>query len=306
MLEAGSTVIPRLTVTLFASLLLSSPSRSQAQSASETYLAARDRYITAAAARDAASDAKYREISKAKGYIAAHEFLTEESAKQEPDLNDLESRLNRLMGPFVLEGYPDTGKINLETLNPELGFGKLDGLTYVSVDKNTTILVTTRELLIDWLKTQSEWAGPFPQDVRGVLGKEQFYTYATGPDDMRSVDLGDIPVAAPAGATYASAMLASWTADSVNAAPDMILASVARGDRIFVLSQRLGIKLKAEPTCDRLWNESVNSSKADNADGEYQRCFAKRVLKQSRFRTVIQQAQTLINRLPPQPIRRQR
>jgi hypothetical protein len=102
---------------------------------------------------------------------------------------------------------------------PKVGFRPIS--MDVAQDKRTTILVTTTTLLDYWLQKIFEGSGPIPKHVRHDLGKGIFYTQAIGFDD-HAVHLDDIPVAAPAEASFASALLTTWTQDTANLVPDAI------------------------------------------------------------------------------------
>ena len=73
--------------------------------------------------------------------------------KQDTDsLLVLEKMLRELMKNSRIDSVAKFGKINLETLTPELGFGLLDGL---ALNNNSSkIFVTTKVLFLDYFKSQ--------------------------------------------------------------------------------------------------------------------------------------------------------
>jgi hypothetical protein len=109
-------------IVLFIGLLLEGPCHAQTESQTRNYLALRDQYIKAAAVRFEAFGAKDQEIAKEQGSAAAQQLGNnadnELSAEDERELNELQQRLNQILGPFALEDFPQAGKINLETLYP--------------------------------------------------------------------------------------------------------------------------------------------------------------------------------------------
>lgn len=253
--------------------------------------------LVAAGTANAATPAE-RYIVIRDGYISEANALpyTDDDAWNTRDtlwLDDLEDRLKELLGPFVHRGFSPVAKNNLETLFPQLAFGRLDGLVYESRDKRTSILVTAPEIFQNWLTRIYDWPGG-----TRTIGSDGVYSRAMGYDN-RVVDLGRIPVTVPAGANAATAMLGLWTADTSNEVPDIILATVVRDDRVFILSQELNTKLRRIPACDRVWQHHWDKNEALEADKAYEDCFRSRVLHEKQFASVLRQTQALLNSAPP-------
>ena len=134
--------------------------RADVSGAFARYVQMRDGYIAQARTAYDVLVAQCKEIERTEGYGAGQECWAKDDREAASGrLDDLERQLQQLIGPYIRKGFSAKGKINLETLAPELGYGKLDGLIYSSVDGRTTILVTTKELLINWLNTSFEWPG---------------------------------------------------------------------------------------------------------------------------------------------------
>jgi hypothetical protein len=261
------------------------------------YVQMRDGYIAQARTAYDVLVAQCKEIERTKGYGAGQECRAKDDREAASGrLDDLERQLQQLIGPYIRKGFSAKGKINLETLAPELGYGKLDGLIYSSVDGRTTILVTTKELLINWLNTSFEWpGGAGVHDPMAVLGTEPFYTQALGFDNHAS-DLGDLPILKPKGATVATAMLSTWSQDVVNFPPYLILATELYGDRVYLLSQQINVTMPPIQTCSRIFQKLWDSNREDDADVEYRRCYARKVRQRNSFAAVLRQAQSLGDR----------
>lgn len=259
------------------------------------YVQVRDGYIAEARTAYDALLAQCREIEKTQGYGARQECWAKDNrAAASARLDDLQRQLQQLIGPYIRKGFSAQGKINLETLAPELGFGKLDGLIYSSVDGRTTILVTTKDVLTHWLNTSFEWPGAGVHDPMAVLGTEPFYTQALGFDNHAS-NLGDLAILKPKGASVATAMLSTWSQDVVNFPPDLILATEVYGDRVYLLSQEIHVKMPPIQTCSQVFQQLEDSNRDADADVEYRRCYARKVRQRNSFAAALRQAQSLVD-----------
>src|SRR5437660_458104 len=96
----------------------------------DTYIAARDRYI-----------------ETFKKYEDAHQSNDRSDEEAGRALRDLEAQLQRIIGPVSIKGFSGAGKINLQTLVQEEGFGMMDGLVFDNAPNSTThhleVFVTT-------------------------------------------------------------------------------------------------------------------------------------------------------------------
>ncbi|CAO3427278.1 hypothetical protein [Azospirillum endophyticum] len=288
-------------------LLLWTVGTAQAAAPLDGYLAARDRYIAA-----------LNREGEAGGADSA-------SRKEEDARRELEGMLKVMVGPVTVRGFSADGRINLQTLLKELGFGMLDGIAYGEADNQRVVVVTTEGLLRSWLKQHRDWwpgLGRMPQDPRSALGEEDFYTQAIS-TEAAVARFADLPVKAP-GAGFAVAMLATARQDIGLGVPDRIVLSVLQGGRVFVAVEPVAAPIAPIPTCDAVWKQHEEAArrawkvfsalKQDETtretlfkkaagleakgDRAYRRCFAQRFVKESGFQAVVQQAQALIDRLP--------
>lgn len=294
---------------ILVALLALIPVAAAAASLEHSYFAARDGYID-----------KFKPAE-------TNVDLDEAGRKQEElARGDLENQLRRIIGPSDIKGFSGPGKINLDTLfQGYSGFGLLDGLLYSSADDKTHVVVTTGALLDHWLREHKDWSGPadanMPQDTAAALKSDTFYTQALR-TDAAIAKYAELPVAKPANAKFAFAMLAARSQDIGPRTPDEIIVAVVSGGRIYVLTAPAKAKIGPEPACQRIWRDAtrkaakahaayVASGLKDNklfeqstrleeeGDAAFRRCFAQQAKGRSFVAALTRQAQGLIDRLPP-------
>jgi hypothetical protein len=293
---------------LVIALLLLAPVAAKAASPAESYFAARDAYI-----------AKFKAISDA-------QKIDDDALKQhELAINELGILLRPIVGQVAIEGFSAQGKSNLDSLfEGDLGFGLLDGLRYSSADDKTHIIVTTDALFAHWLEEHKNWWGPkvanVPQDVNAALTSEAFYTQALQTDSAISKYV-ELPVAKPAKAKFAFAMLIARTQDVGPRTPDELIVAFAQAGRIFVVSAPANAKVGVMPACQQIWQEAARKAAAaqdayiasqlkddklseqsnrleEEGDAAFHRCFAQRAKGEKFFAALTRQAQGLIDRMP--------
>jgi hypothetical protein len=72
-----------------------------------------------------------KDIARVKHLADAKTDDKKVQAEQDKMLADLQKRLDALVGPFAVAGYPAAGKFTLETLSDgDIGFGQLDGIVH--------------------------------------------------------------------------------------------------------------------------------------------------------------------------------
>jgi hypothetical protein len=225
-------------------------------------------------------------------------------------LRDLATRLRPIIGAVQIAGFPN-GKVNLESLSEgDQGFGLLDGLVYSSSDQKSQIVVTTDELLDRWLTAHKTWwdgKDDIPPGTEAALKSESFYTQALN-TDAHFFAFGDIPLAKPAGATFAYATLIGRGQDVGRQTPDEIVITLQSGGRLFVAVASTNVKIGAAPTCAQNWKKAEKQAEAaaDVDKGEaireagydaYRHCFAAQAPRQSYFAAVVKQVQGLVDKL---------
>ncbi len=239
----------------------------------------------------------------------------------EQALAKLEKPLADLIGPTEIQGLPRKGKINLQNLIREGGFGMLDGLSYTSPDKKTQAVVTTKPLLQAWIKEHETWwndGTTMPQDMENALKTDAFYTQVIA-GDVSIARYAELPVSAPAGTSFVYAMLGAGRQEYNSQLPNEINVAVLRGDKVFILTQPVEAKIQRIAACDQIWSgyqrkqeEALKAFRASNdekhinestrlereGDRRFRNCFAQRFKEQAAYQAVIRQAHELVQRLP--------
>jgi hypothetical protein len=231
---------------LALTLLLLTPIGALASSPEDDYVAARDHYIAELKKLEAPDD------------LAAHEAL------KKTDTKDLERRLNAMIGPFSLAGYPAEGVLNPDLCARDTPLGNLDGLAYRGPDRvyegdAGAALVTTDGLLDRWLlhPTRQYVEGDtrtkidVPRNAAAAVRTEGFYTVALGHQGPAVARYAAIPIVAPPGAKFATAMLATTdVGPQIPSNPDRLFIALEKGGRVFIVSAPPAPPIKGIAACD--------------------------------------------------------
>jgi len=230
----------------------------------------------------------------------------------------LERQMRAIIGPVTIKGMAGKGVLNLDTLSDgDEDFGLLDGLVYGAPDAKTRIIVTTDGLFQHWLQQHRNWTdNELPQQPDAAVRDQDFYTQAVL-TDAAIVRYADLPIAAPAGAIFAYAMLAARTQSELPPRADEIFIAVSQGGRTFIAftkefkalrpiaacdAIRLEFVQKADDAAQHEGDDSAAQQQADalsaQADEEFLRCFSQGAPQQSGFAAAIKAAQALLDRLP--------
>jgi len=219
-------------------------------------------------------------------------------------LADLQAKLQVLLGPIHIKGFPAQGKINLETLNDnDTGFGKLDGLAFTSIDGKTTLVVTSKPLLQAWLREHQQGRNEsLPMDIAAAFRNENFYTQAIG-NDAAVNKYAELPVTTHAPHTLAAAILFQFAQDySAPNPPDSIAVSIMQGERVFILTQPAQVNQIA--TCKTAYDAAVHAINKRHASGvdpyqvpnrDFMHCFAQQFPAQRDHARLVRQAQAMID-----------
>ncbi|WP_158813132.1 hypothetical protein [Methylocapsa sp. S129] len=240
--------------TLVLAALLLAPTGARAASPEDDYVAARDRYIAELKALEAPEDS------------AAHESLKEKDAK------DLERRLNAMIGSFALTGFPAEGKLNPDLYETDAPLGNLDGLAYYFDDKAyvgdaSRLLITTDGLLDKWLlhHPRRESDRDLPRSAVAAVRSDAFYSQALSKIAPAVARYAIIPILAPPGAKFATAMLATTdVGPEIPDTPDRLFVALEKGGRVFIVSARPATPIKGIAACDALLG--TYDKKADAAE----------------------------------------
>ncbi|WP_061024443.1 hypothetical protein [Bradyrhizobium sp. CCH5-F6] len=248
------------------------------------YLDLRDRYIA--------------KFSKAK---ESDELTRQHDAA----LKELAGVLRGLLGPVMIKGLPAEGKSNVDTLfKDDVGFGHLDGLSFASEDYKTQAVVTTTTLLKRWLGEHRD--DGIPQEIGAALRSDRFYHYAI--QDAAFAKYAELPIAKPAGASVAAAVLGMRGNGDLKGSPNEIDVVAIQGDKVYFLAATEAVKTAPIPACEKVWKQMMakpvdkkdprgDITREDNAMTAFTACFAKEAPSQSWFAAAVKKAQSELDLL---------
>jgi hypothetical protein len=254
------------------------------------------------------------------------QFSTASSTQDKADqkaLSKLEKQLRLIIGPVDVAHFPKRGKINLETLQQDAGFGQVDGLRFGA--EWEVLFVTTTGLLNAYLQQQKE----LPTELSKLAKAERFYSLVFD-WDAGVTHFAEVPVRTTNDKWFAYAFLGLWGQDNGPSPPKHLFVFFANGDRVFVVSTEAKSKIDQIAECKDLWErlnkdlwerlkkESDAASAADQASDlkdqkatdvmqreeedfrAYCRCFEQRAKMEPYFKQLTKQAQTLVDNLQKQ------
>ena len=263
-------------------LVLAAPGHAAAPE--QHYLDLRDRYIA--------------KFSKAK---ESDELTRQHDAA----LKELAGVLRGLLGPVMIKGLPAEGKSNVDTLfKDDVGFGHLDGLSFASEDYKTQAVVTTTTLLKRWLGEHRD--DGIPQEIGAALRSDRFYHYAI--QDAAFAKYAELPIAKPAGASVAAAVLGMRGNGDLKGSPNEIDVVAIQGDKVYFLAATEAVKTAPIPACEKVWKQMMakpvdkkdprgDITREDNAMTAFTACFAKEAPSQSWFAAAVKKAQSELDLL---------
>ena len=284
-----------------------------------------DRYI---AARDAAI-AKVTKLYDAKKTDEAQK--AEEAARA-----DLFLKIKPIVAESDRKGF-GPAQLNLDALSHgDMGFGLLDGLRFDSlvgpdgdkvhppgpdgkwVDPGRHIVIATQPLFERWLREHKEWRGKnkknVPQQMAAAIKDEIFYTHAIS-TDAAVVNFNTLPIAKPAGATVAYAMLAARTQDAIPTEANEVFAAALANGKVYIaygyirpkvvvpacVAIKEGYDKKAQKAAEDLEANRITRKAYDklgdirqHGENAYKKCFIERAPQQPAFAEATKQAQALL------------
>lgn len=176
--------------------------------------------------------------------------------KQDNDsLLVLENLLKDILKDVNFDDISKNGKINLETLLPELGFGNLDGLVLNknNVKRNSSqIVVTTKTLFFDYFKGQI--------NSLDSLSKEQLdniFTSAFGGGEAHAT-IFSIVKKTNSKSCQTYGCIGSFGQESGELAPDCILVIASKESYIYIFLEYLNESIKELRACQSI-SDSLNS-----------------------------------------------
>jgi hypothetical protein len=266
-------------ILLFLSLMAGGAS---AASPEATYLAARDKAI-----------AEIKALQDAKTSESAIQAVEDKATA------DLQKQLKDLIGPVAIEGFASPDHLNI-ALREEQGYGELDGLASYGKD-NQTFVVTTRSLTQKWLEASAkdnDKTRRQPTAIDAAARGEDFYSGSLYTDVTFS-KYADLPLAKPAGADLVVAALGGLSQGFEAELPDTIVATIVRGDRVFVASVPRKTPIGKIRACAPLWAKAQHDGLADtdsSAAKNYRACFSQHAPKEGSFAGLTKEVQSLVAR----------
>ena len=171
---------------------------------------------------------------------------------------DLQARLRKIVGKPEIKGATGEGKLNeMSLMKGDIEFGALDALVF-NLDGKSRAYVTTSGLLGAWLKEHKDWYDKgipnVPQDAAGALRFDGFYSQAIS-SDAAVTKFAELDIKPPEGTSFARAMLDRRQQDDGPGAPDEIIVSAVRGDRVYILTTPATPKPPVIAACEQVWKD---------------------------------------------------
>ena len=239
-----------------------------------------------------------------------------EANSDEKALSKLEKELQLIIGPVDVAHFPKRGKINLETLYQDAGFGQVDGLRFGS--EHELLFVTTTGLLNAYLQQHKK----LPTELGKLAKAEEFYSLVFD-WDAAVTHFAEVPVRTTNDKSFAYAFLGLWAQNIGPRPPKDLFVFFANGDRVFVVSTEVRSNIDQIAECKDVWDGF--KKKSDAAFAAYQaselkeqkasddmvryeeegfraycRCFEQRAKMEPFFKQLTKQAQTLVDNLQKQ------
>ncbi len=247
------------------------------------------------------------------------------SREHDAALADLETRMRAVVGPVAIRDA-SYGALNVNTLlSTDQNFGALDGLVFRSVDDKSSVIVTTESIFTKWLRVHEHWLSDgfaaLPQDPAEAFKVDSFYVQAIQ-TDAAVMAFGTIPLARPAGMKLVQAILAARSQSETPPTPEELFVAAIRDGRVFIANAPLKRKFGPVAVCDEVrrkqdkaaeraqaaYDAAGSPDKAafdrvtamrDRAETLFLSCFAREAVRQAAFPAAVEQAQALLERLPP-------
>jgi hypothetical protein len=228
-------------------------------------------------------------------------------------LADLDEKLKVIIGPVNIEGFPKPGRINLETLHKDFGFGHADGLRFDS--DSEYLFVTTNSILKRFLNEKPN----LPKDLTSLSKTEDFYRYAFFLDSRVAL-YAVIPVKCTNEESLVYAFLGLSYQDIGPFIPEYLYVFVSSGNRILLVMSPIETEISEIPQCRNEWDKYAKISSeelqvylASQLENEkafedhvryekqgfeaYHRCYERESKNQPFFISLKEQAQSIVDRL---------
>lgn len=206
-------------------------------------------------------------------YFKNKEFNDRTYKQVNDSLFALEKLLKSILIPTKVKDINKTGKINLETFLPELGFGMLDGLT--TYEKGISTLCTTSFIFSDYFKKQG-----YKIDNISKSQIEDIFTNAFASDytitSIQSFKINEKENIK----TYG--MISIDGQDIGPFKPNTLYALASIEDNIYLIRKSINNELIGLEKCDAIWSNTDKESE-DKTWRRYCECYKQEFTKNEQF-----------------------
>jgi hypothetical protein len=250
---------------------------------------------------------------------------------------DLQAQISAILREPARKGF-GAAKLNIETFyKGDEGFGMLDGLRFDAelgktgekagadgangryVAPRAHIIVTTQSLFERWLHVHKDWWDKglknVPQQIGAALKDESFYTQAIS-SGSAVINFNTLPIAKPASAVFAYAMLAGRTQSEIPDTADQMFVSALADGKVYIaygsidpevkidecIAIRAGYNKRSEQADDDFRFKKIDKKTYDRlgnlrqqGEDAFRRCFTRRAPQQPSFTQAVTQAQALLS-----------
>ncbi|SDF45097.1 hypothetical protein [Cellulophaga baltica] len=197
----------------------------------------------------------------------------------------LEKLLQHILIPTRVQEINETGKINLETFLPELGFRMLDALTVY--EKEISILCTTNFIFSDYFKEQGY---NFNNITENKI--EDIFSYAFASDyvitGIHSYKINQTEN------IQAYGMISIDGQDIGPFKPNSLYALVIIEDNIYLISKSIKKELEGIEKCERIWN-NVDSESEDKTWENYCECYQREFTNNEQLLPLKKEIEKMVN-----------
>lgn len=275
------------------------PALAIAGPADEAYVAARQKYVAALVAAEAAG-ADINTLDKQDDRARA----------------DLKKQMLALLGPLAFKGLGKAPDFSPGTLlDGQLESGQPDGLLFRDKADTTRIFISPAPVLADWARRDA--AEKADASLPAVLATGAFYTQAIGSDAAFEPYL-PVPLAADAGDLVFAFVGLFAQDDTANYPPSSVVVGWIANGRVVVGTTKVPEAYKMFPACTKAWDANAAKAKALEAAAQkekgarkdemmaqvfdmlgttgsaaYRACYAREVVKQPVFAVIVKKTEAL-------------
>lgn len=237
-------------------------------------------------------------------------------------MHQLQGMLKAVVEPVRLEGYASSGTYNIETLFPELGYGKLDAIVVNALNGKSKAYVSTVPLMVAWLGSNPDIlkhpARSPASDLADAFASEDFYTQAIS-SDAHYYQYADLPVTPVMASGRAHALLYAAGQDvTAPYPPDGLVVAVMSGERVVIFDEPVSVP--NVPECAAAYQQDMGKAEAvwavyrlsrpldkstgakaqgleDTAASNFYQCYAQHLPGTPVYAALVREAQALVDKV---------